>query len=154
MCTTCPQIGNPTQADLAYYADSAVVAYKLPENDVAIEDLKPTVTTSAGTIEAAALSDGDYVNGVTISRCRDRPEILDPVRLLQARSIQAVTMVMGGGYDFMQMFTGWGESNRDLEASEDGQTWRNVVHIPSAALPAHTIAFPPASARFFRVTFR
>ncbi len=42
-----------------FYADAAVVAYRAPASDVPLESLHPKVTASAGTLDAAMLSDGD-----------------------------------------------------------------------------------------------
>src|ERR1039458_2420104 len=53
--------GAPVKG-LEYYADSAVIAYRVPDSDVAAETLNPKITTSAGSINPAALTDGDYIN--------------------------------------------------------------------------------------------
>ncbi|WP_410969124.1 glycosyl hydrolase, partial [Salmonella sp. SAL04284] len=44
-----------------YYADSAVVAFKVPTGEVAADELKPTITVSSGIIDPSLLSDGDLV---------------------------------------------------------------------------------------------
>ena len=144
-----------SSADPVFYADSAVVAYRLPEQDVSIASLHPKVTTSAApgtTIDAGPLSDGDYVHGVSIAPAKvgEKSWLLyefdKPVR------IESITLVMGGAYDPMQIFMGYGESGRDLEVSEDGQTFRKVIHIENGAVGT-TTTFAPVTARFFRVTF-
>ena len=48
-----------------FYADAAVVAYKIPEGDKTQAELNPQVTASGGTPNVAALSDGD-VNTVAL----------------------------------------------------------------------------------------
>ena len=45
-----------------FYADAVVLAYRRPASDVPIEFLHPKVTASAGTPDAAMLSDGDLQN--------------------------------------------------------------------------------------------
>src|SRR5262245_48300551 len=54
-------------ANLGFYADSVVVAVPIPpgENDAAVQ--KPSVTSSGGAINAAALLDGDQRTGMTVS---------------------------------------------------------------------------------------
>jgi len=42
-----------------FYADAAVIAYRRPADDVPVESLHPKVTASAGTPDAAMLTDGD-----------------------------------------------------------------------------------------------
>ena len=44
-----------------FYSDSAVVAYRVPDNDISLPDLHPKITTSGGTIDEAVLTNGDYV---------------------------------------------------------------------------------------------
>jgi len=141
--------------DPVFYADSAVVAYRLPDEDVSIESLHPKVTTSATpntAIDAGTLSDGDFVHGVNIAPAQIgekswlQYEFDKPVRM------ESITLVMGGPYDSMQIFRGYGESGRDLEESDDGKTFRKVVQIENGAVGT-TTTFAPVTARFFRVTF-
>ena len=142
-------------ADPVHYADSAVVAYRLPEDDVAIFTLHPKVTTSAAPdvpIDPTPLSDGDDVHGITFSSAKAGVpswllyEFEKPVR------IQAITLHMASSRDAMQICEGSGENGCDLEASDDGQTFRNVVHIENGDVGT-TTAFAPVTARFFRITF-
>jgi hypothetical protein len=148
-------LGGPSPVDPVHYADSAVVAYRLPEDDISIASLHPKVTTSAAPgvpIDASALSDGDYIHGISIAPAEVGQkswllyEFEKPVR------IQAISLEMGGPYDAMQIFKGYGESGRDLESSDDGQTFREIVHIENGAVGT-TTAFTPVTARFFRITF-
>src|ERR1700733_13996335 len=48
-----------------FYADSEVIAYKIPDGDKTQAELNPQVTSSGGTTNVAALSDGD-VNSVAL----------------------------------------------------------------------------------------
>ena len=41
----------------------------------------------------------------------------------------------------------------DLEASDDGRTFRKIANIPRSTAEQNTIPFPPVEARFFRVAF-
>jgi len=66
--------------------------------------------------------------------------------------IQAITLHMASSRDAMQICEGSGENGCDLEASDDGQTFRNVVHIENGDVGT-TTAFAPVTARFFRITF-
>ena len=53
----------PPPPDPTYYADIAVVAYRLPEGEVRMADLSPKVTSSASGLDPAALMDGDVATG-------------------------------------------------------------------------------------------
>ena len=142
--------------DPVYYADSAVIAYPLPQDDVTIATLHPKVTTSAapGTpIDAAPLSDGDYIHGITIPSAPVGEKTWVLYEFDKPTRIQAVTLTMSGPYDAMQIFMGYGESGRDLEGSEDGHNFHKIVHIENGAVGT-TTAFTPVTARFFRITFQ
>ena len=54
-------LGRESTVRPEYYAESAVIAYRLPASDVPMAELQPKVTSSGGTIDAALLSDGNLV---------------------------------------------------------------------------------------------
>jgi hypothetical protein len=146
--------GDPIKG-LAYYADSAVIAYRLPDTDIAVADLHPRVTTSASStpIDAATLTDGDYIHGVSFPAAPAGETSWIQYEFEKPVSVQAITFVDGGNFNPMSIFIGFGESGKNLEASDDGKTFRPVTHIESGAVGT-TTAFAPVSARFFRVTFK
>ena len=148
-------LNGPSSTDPVHYADSAVIAYRLPEDDMSIASLHHKVTTSSAPgvpIDPGPLSDGDYVHGISFPSADVGQkswllyEFDKPVR------IQAISLVMGGPDGATRNFRGHGESGRDLEASDDGQNFRKIVHIENGAVGT-TTAFVPVTARFFRVTF-
>jgi hypothetical protein len=148
-------LNGPSSTDPVHYADSAVIAYRLPEDDISIASLHPKVTTSSAPgvpIDPGPLSDGDYVHGISFPSADVGQkswllyEFDKPVR------IQAISLVMGGPDGATRNFRGHGESGRDLEASDDGQNFRKIVHIENGAIGT-TTAFAPVTAHFFRVTF-
>ena len=50
---------NNGESKKKYYADAAVVAYRIPENDIPITKLHPKVTSSGGRFNLTLLTDGD-----------------------------------------------------------------------------------------------
>ncbi|MFA5420306.1 MAG: glycosyl hydrolase, partial [Bacteroidales bacterium] len=44
-----------------FYSDVAVIAFRAPENDIPLTELKPKITSSRGKFDLAALTDGDLV---------------------------------------------------------------------------------------------
>ena len=58
---------KPAPPDPTFYADSAVLAYRLPEGEVRMADRHPKVTASGGTIDAATLLDGDLNKQAAVS---------------------------------------------------------------------------------------
>src|SRR5580704_10871952 len=53
--------GQPPTGGASFYADTAVIAYRAPENDVPVTALQPKITCSSGTLNLALLDDGDLV---------------------------------------------------------------------------------------------
>ena len=150
-----PSEGDPIKG-LAYYADSAVVAYRLPESDVSVAELRPKITTSAGSaakIDAAALSDGDYVSGVEFPSAPVGESSWIQYEFERPVRVQAITYVSGARFDPMSIFRGFGQSGRELEVSDDGESFRTITPVEDGAVGT-TTAFAPVSARFFRVTFK
>ena len=53
--------GQQPEAPPEFYNDTVVIAYRVPAADVPMRDLSPAVSSSAGTIDASRLDDGDMV---------------------------------------------------------------------------------------------
>ncbi|HJQ23097.1 MAG TPA: glycosyl hydrolase [Blastocatellia bacterium] len=133
-----------------FYEDAAVVAYRQPEADVSFSDLNPKITASGGQFDIKMLTDGDLA----------RTSLLPPTAIGEHAWIQfefdtpqtfkALTIVAG---EPAAQFT-TPVSNRTLQASDDGVNFREVAQIPTTTVPQNTITFAPATAKFFRVTFK
>jgi hypothetical protein len=128
-----------------YYADIAVLAYKLPAGAAA--DAPPTaVTSSAGPVDAAALADGDLTKGVHMELGEKSGAWLQ-YEYKTPQTIYAVTLAR----PTVGMFTATAPELFRLEASDDGRTFRTVSELPATRVAQETIAFPPATARYFRL---
>jgi len=127
-----------------FYADSVVLAYRVPTSDVPLASLNPKVTFSGGTPDAKMLSDGD------VEKTTKLP--IPPVggvswiqyEFAQPQTMRALTMVQIDN----------DPCSSTLDASDDGQSFRTVVQLPNEGAPEHTLSFPAVTARFFRVTFK
>ena len=138
-----------------FYADSAVVAYKVAETDVPLESLQPKITTSGGSIDPALLSDGDLVRTVSIPIAKDIGEkAWIQYEFAQPQPIRALTIVAGKRNPMDAFLPPGGDSGKALEASDDGQNYRVIAEIPKTGSTEHTLSFAPVSARYFRVTFK
>jgi len=140
---TFQNIGNG-ESKKEYYDDAAVVAYRVPENDIPLSELKPKVTSSSGKFNLAALSDGDLAKTTFLPAAPPNRKSWIQFEFTKSETIQSVTMVVSDQK---------GSSNRALEASDDGLQFKTVLEITSGDVAQNTITFPPAIARFFRVTF-
>jgi len=135
-----------------YYQDAAVVAFRVPAAETSAGPA-PKVTSSGGQFELASLTDGDVASATFLPAA---PAVGDKAWIqydfAQPRTIRSLTLVAstdrGRGF-----FRGGGDSGQALEASDDGQAFRTVAAIPRSGAAQLTIAVPPTSARFFRVTF-
>jgi hypothetical protein len=136
-----------------YYADSAVIAYREADTDVPLPDAK--ITTSSGAIDPALLCDGDLVKTVSLPMGKEVGEkAWVQYEFAQPQSIRALTIVAGKKGAFDAFLPPGGESGRALETSDDGRNFRVVLDIPKGGSTEHTVAFPPVTARYFRVTFK
>ncbi len=138
------------QKPLEFYADAAVIAYRVPEAEVTIRDLKPVVTSSGGNFTLDMLTDGDLV---TTSQLPVNPN--DSVAWIkfefkEPQTIYSISMVGAGSPGMFGFFRS--RQRRTLEASDDGRNFRKVVEISVGGVPQNTITFKPVTAKFFRVT--
>jgi hypothetical protein len=136
-----------------FYADSAVVAYRVPASDVPIMDLQPKIISSGGNIDTALLSDGDLAKTTALPKAPEGEKAWIQYEFPQAQTIRALTIVLGRA-PFEDYVPPSGDTGQALEASEDGQTYHVVAMIPKDGTTEHTISFAPETAKFFRVTFK
>jgi len=137
-----------------FYADAVVVAYRRPASDVSIESLNPRVTASAGAPEAAMLSDGDLEKTTRLPIPKAGESAWIQYEFAQPQTIRSVTIVTKDVDFITAMITGISNPEKSLEASDDGQTFRQIVKLPDGGSPQHTLSFAPVSAKFFRVAFK
>ena len=136
-----------------FYADAAVIAYKVPDGDKTQEELNPHVTSSGGDANVSALSDGD-VETVALELPASEPgkEAWVQFDYGHPQSIQAVTLASLG--EEISVFDHEGNTIPPaIEASDDGQTFRKVADIPFSSLVQRTVSFDVVTARYFRVVF-
>jgi alpha-L-rhamnosidase len=140
-----------------FYADSEVIAYKIPDGDKTQAELNPQVTSSGGSsggkANVAALSDGD-VNSVVL----DLPAAAAPGAAWvqfdygHPQVIQALTVASLN--DAISVFDH--DSNAVpafIEAGDDGVNFKKVADIPFSSLVQRTVSFDAVTARYFRVVY-
>ncbi len=136
-----------------FYADTAVIAYRAPDNDVPLSSLQPKITSSGGDLDAAILTDGDLVKTTGLPKAPVGQQAWIQYEFAKPEGMRAVTLVFNDPAAAAANMFGAAPSLADIEASEDGKNFRKLAAIPNDGGVEHTIAFPPATARFFRVTF-
>lgn len=145
--------GQPPKAGPTFYADTAVIAYRLPQSDVSVSTLQPNITSSGGSLDLALLTDGDLVKTTQLPKAPIGQQAWVQYEFASPQTMHAVTLVLNDpGAAAANMF-GAAPSIADVEASDDGRAFRKLVDIPNDGGQEHTIAFPATTARFFRVAF-
>lgn len=146
---------NPTFPE--FYADSEVIAYRAPADDVSLDSLHPKITASSGQIDSPLLYDGDLVKSFSLPAAPIGKSSWIQYEFDRPQTIQAVSLAMmpakaiGDRPPVMPI----------LEASDDGSTFRNICVIESLRhgyatrgnINQTTVAFLPVTSRFFRVSW-
>ncbi len=141
--------GATPQAPPEFYADSAVVAYRQPDGERRLASAQAKVTASSGTFNPAELIDGDLAKATLLPAAPVDQKAWIQIEYPEPQTVRGLTFVTAGGG--RGGGRGGGPSNQALESSDDGQQFRIVAAIPGGA---RTIAIPPVTARFFRLTIR
>ena len=127
-------------ASIQFYRDSAVIAYKEPVSAPAIS----AVTSDAGSVDVAALSDGDLTNGPILTAKNDSISI--EYRYAAPVTMEGVTAAVAGVHGEKVICV--------LEYSADGQNWKSIpADISSGTLVQSTVSFAPVTAQHFRAIF-
>jgi hypothetical protein len=134
----------------AFYEDVAVIAYRQPRADVPFSDLNPRITSSGGQFNIKDLTDGDLAKTSFLPPKAVGENAWIQFEFDNPETFKALTL--GAGEPAGQFSAA--ASNRVLQASDDGATFRDVAQIPITTVPQNTITFPPVTARFFRITFK
>ena len=134
-----------------FYADAAVVAYRLPESDISMMASQPKVTSSGGNFSLADLTDGDLATTTLLPAARPGEKAWVQFEFSKPETIKALTIV-GGGSGGMFGF-GADPDNRALEASEDGKNFIKVTDIRSGGVGQKTLTFSQVTAKYFRFTW-
>ena len=134
-----------------FYADVAVIAYKIPAGDKSQAELDPRVTASAGTVDVPALSDGDVEDAaIDLPAGKGGSEAWVEFDYGHPQTIRAVTLACPE--ETISVFDH--DTNAippRLEAGDDGVHWRTVIEIPFSSIVESTASFDAVTARYFRV---
>ena len=131
-----------------FYADSAVIAYRAPDDDMPMAIMQPQVTSSGGEFSLAALTDGALARSTLLPAAPADQKAWIQFDFGGPRTVRALTLITAGGGRGAR---GVATPAPELESSDDGVQFRSVVAIPAGA---RTIAFPAVTAAFFRVSFK
>ena len=136
-----------------YYADAAVIACRLPANDLPLSSLQPKISSSGGQFNITNLTDGDLAQSTVLPSAPVGEKAWIQFEFKEPQTMQSLTIVFNSG---RFRFPGFGAADREnlLEASDDGLQFRTIIELGDGGSMQHTITFPPVTARFFRVSFQ
>jgi hypothetical protein len=145
-------LAAPGRVAPAFYADSVVLAYRVPTAELAARTLRPVVTSSGGAIDAQLLGDGDLAHNVALPIAPLGQSAWIQFEYPSAYTMRAVTFARSDRVP-LQQFLG-GPPGPELQASDDGVHFRALAKLPNDGSEAqHTITVPETTARYFRLSF-
>lgn len=145
--------GGPPVALPTYYADAAVIAYRLPAAEKPLAAFHPTVTSSGGNFSLAELTDGNLAKSTLLPPMEVGQDMWIQYAFDTPQTFKAFTIVGASSGGPLAEFNG-SPNNRSLMVSNDGVTFREVVPIRGSLVAQNTMSILPTTARFFRFTFK
>ena len=144
---------NTAEKPAGYYADAAVIAYRLPSTEKPVSSLNPKITSSGGTFSLAELTDGDLANANVLPPMEIGQDMWIQYEFDSPQTIKAFTIVGSAAAGELAEFRGMPD-NRMLKVSDDGVNFRDVVIIRGSTIPQSTMGILPTTAKYFRFTFK
>jgi hypothetical protein len=139
--------------DPTFYADTVVLAYRLPAVESDAPRGAPKITASDPSFSGAALMDGDYATSSELRFTEGQNSEWVQWEYPQALSVRSATIAfpLPASRQIPPM------PNGDLSYSQDGRRWTKLISLPDSpqymrAFSVRTFSFAPISARFFRLT--
>jgi hypothetical protein len=133
-----------------FYVDTAVVAFRQPD---AAATPRARIDASDPALAPAALQDGDYATAARLAIPAAGDKAWVRFTYEQPATIRAISLATNDPLPLLASLYGTPVPQLELEASDDGATWRKVTGLPSRNAPQTTLSFAPVTARYFRVTF-
>lgn len=135
--------GDPT-----YYADSAVIAYRTPPDELDSSAAHPIVTTNNGRVDGTPLLDGELQTTLTIAAPKDGSPAWVQFDFPHPFTARAITLGGRGG-------SANGIPVGRVLASDDGTKFHTLVVLPGEQLyrqsMVRTYTFPETTAKVYRI---
>jgi hypothetical protein len=144
--------GEQEAAQPEFYADAAVVAFRLPANDISLASLNPKVTSSGGKFNLADLIDGDLKTSTMLPYTKPGENAWIQFEFSKPETMKALSIAGGGSGG--RFGIGADPNNRTLEVSDNGRNFTKVTGIPPGGVDQKTLSFNPVTAKYFRFTWK
>lgn len=142
-------LGPPDPNAPTYYADSAVVAYRLPEDAVPLP--LPRMSFNGGPVDAAKLTDSKFPTSIDFPRGGATQPATINIDYPTPVTIRSMSIAMTVYTD--SFGTGGPGVEPFLEAETD-RAWKEVAQLDLKGSFQSTASFKPVTAQRFRVSFR
>ena len=135
-----------------WYADVAVIAYKVPDTARPMSDLRPTVTASGGTpVDGKRLWDGDLDSTIAVPFAAANEVAWLQFAFDRPQTIRALSIVIPSGRGSMFRVDP-AKVVAELQASSDGSRFWKVIDVKQSVDIQQTLSFAPVTARYFRLS--
>ena len=148
------EFGAPAAHPPEFYADAAVVAFRLAGGESEQDAAQPKITSSGQGLDATMLTDGDLEKTTNVPIPELGSQSWIQFEYPSPHTIRSTTYVTKDPGFIQELITGIAAPDKTLEASDDGQNFRKIVSLSGGRAPAHTVSFAPVTAKFFRVNFK
>jgi hypothetical protein len=132
------------------YRDVAVLAYRLPDADISMSEVAPSVSTQRGIIGGSVLWDGDLANALSIPLAPAGESAYVEYDLNSPRTVRAATLVIPSART-EGFFADRNRVVAVLESSTDGKAFHKIVEVKATTGVQQTVSFAPANGRYFRL---
>jgi hypothetical protein len=145
-------LGEATGTLPAYYADVAIIAYRLPDGEKYFTELKPKLSTSGGTFNLEDLTDGDLNKTAFLPPGKVDEDMWIQYEFETPQTFKAVS-ITGAIHSSLEDFNG-GPLNRTLKVSDDGINFKEVAAISGSIVPQNTVSFPATTGKYWRMAWK
>jgi hypothetical protein len=145
-------LGGSTGELPSYYADAAVIAYRLPLADKVFTELTPKVSSSGGSFTLKDLTDGDLNTTNFLPPLQVGEDMWIQYEFETPQTFKAFSIV-GASHTALEDFNG-GPLNRAMKVSDDGISFKEVATVSGSIVSQNTVSFSPTTAKYFRFTFK
>jgi hypothetical protein len=147
--------GPDSKPPPVFYADSAVIAYRIPSTENSLPLVATKATASGGTPDLALLTDGDLVKSMSLPANSNGEPSWIQYDFGASQTVYGITL--GIEHIGLPLILGGVAARAELQSSEDGIHFRTVSTVPTERgglnqdPGQNTVAFAPTAARFFRL---
>lgn len=148
-----PPPAGPDGTAPSFVADAAVIAYRLPAREESMAALHPKFSADRVVPGAEALTDGNLMTTALVSLPQPGAQTWLQWEFPRGYRAHALSLAVEAGQFEMRLPRG------EIQASDDGVRFEKIAafagpaHAFANGVPVRTFAFPPHTARFFRVVF-